>query len=343
MKNLRRFVFVFGCAVLPPTATGLVFVSCGGDDTTGPNMSSDGGQDGTMPDVVTMDVGPDNATRNDAAPDAAPDVTTDAPTTVDADAGALDAGFDVAQMLAFPGQVATALCDRTAVCCGFSGLDASAFNATKCINSSLPIGFKGSSFGSDLLDSGRVTFNASKAQSCLSQLAAIDCVTNQLTSAVDIALYANCFGALIGTLPVDASCAGSIECAPGEFCDPVEAGADASVCRALRTANQVCSDFYPNPDSGAAPSAAQLTNAQSACSYRGSGDTNLACAYLDSTTFGYLYPAVCVAAGPLDAGCVSDQECTSKTCSVPSCVQAERFITPATCTADTIPDAGGGG
>jgi hypothetical protein len=340
-------MLVFGGAVLPALAVGGSFVSCGGDDNGGPSVAMDSGADGTMNTDATADASADG---DAAKPDSGQDATVDAAdgaSLVDAGSDAADAsidtGIDAGSILDFPGKVATALCERTAVCCGFSGLDASGFNSGKCFNDFVGTGFKGSSLGAELLDAGNITFNPSKAQSCLAQIAAIDCTTNQLTSAVDTALYADCFAALVGTLQVGSSCAGSIQCAPGEFCDPVEAGADASFCQPLRTANQPCSDFYPNPDSGVFPTGTQIVNAQTACSYRGSGDTNLACAYLDPKTFQYLYPAVCVPAGPLDAGCISDQACTSKACSVPACVTAERFIFPATCTGDTIPDAGGPG
>jgi len=239
-------------------------------------------------------------------------------------------------MFAFPTQVAAALCDRGANCC-FGG-PSPRFNTARCQGDYLAGGFQNSNEGTQYLDGGNVAFDPVSAQACLSQIAAIDCSTNQLTSANMKVLLPDCFGALHGTLGVGSPCRDSIECATGEFCDSVvEAGVPAK-CQPLRAFGASCSDFGT-----AAMSLSQLQNAQSACSNRGSGDTNLVCEIYDRVTGNTNNAWLCQHAdGEGGAPCQQAYDCLSRVCNDNSvCAQAIVFAPTGFCLKYTIADAGG--
>lgn len=364
MKSFCRYVvFVTGVG-LPPVAA-LLLSSCGGGSTGAPETDA-GSADGTLeaapdgsPDVSpdaptipdsTVDGGIDGGGGGDATIVADADANTPTADASDAGADAADSTADVATdaaadvasdvvdnsaIYAFPAQVVAALCNQAAVCC-FG--DASAnFNVAKCESGDLTVGFQGSSHGSAFLDSGNVAFNPTKASACLADLAAIDCRTNQLTTADVSALYPDCFGALQGTLPLGAVCNGSIECAPGEFCEPGDSGTTGT-CQAVRTADAGCGDF----GTPASPTSDQILNAQSICSYRGSGNTGLVCEYEDRATGNALPTWSCVPSGALGGNCSYPLDCTSKLCppTTYTCGQATEFFNATGCMYYEITDGG---
>jgi len=370
MKIFRRWVGIVR-AVAVPTATALLVSSCGGDNTTpaptpdsgngdstveaapdvqnqeaAPDSTVDGGLDGggdsaadvSLPEEAGSEAGASDADAGSPAPTeaATPDAEAGAPPG--ADAGSADAAPDVVDnsaMYAFPGQVVTAICQQAATCC-FG--DASAnFNLARCESDNLPTGFQGSSQGTAFLDGGNVVFNATKASACLADIASIDCRTNQLTSADMMALFPDCFGALQGTLALGAACKDSIECAPGEFCDPADGGA-TKTCQPLRTTDAGCGDF----GTPSTPTSDQIDNAQSICSYRGSGNTGLVCEYEDRVTGNPLTTWSCVPSGALGGACSYHLDCTSRVCAVPAyqCGQATQFFNPTGCKYYQIGDGG---
>jgi hypothetical protein len=220
------------------------------------------------------------------------------------------------------------------------------FNTALCESDNLTSGFQGSSLGVNLLDGGNVAFDPVKAQNCLADISAIDCRTDQLTTADMKALFPDCFDALTGTLPLNAPCQGSIECSPGEFCGPLADGGMA--CQAVRGAGGSCLDFFADGGAGSPVPGNTGTNSQNICSYRGSGNTNLYCNYLDPSTFRSLPPDggwTCLPALDAGAPCINHQDCTSKVCTRPSavCGQATAFFNSFGCNHYKIQDAGGGG
>jgi hypothetical protein len=245
-------------------------------------------------------------------------------------------------MFAFPGQLAAALCNQAALCC--FGDASTIFNTALCQSDNLTTGFQGSSFGANLLDGGNVAFDPVKAQNCLNDFSSIDCRTDQLTTADMAALFPDCFGALTGTLPLNAPCQGSIECLPGEFCGPLPDGGMA--CQAVRGAGGSCLDFFADGGAGSSLSTSTRLNTQGICSYRGSGNTNLYCNYTDRTTGRALSPDggwTCLPALDVGSQCVFHQDCTSKVCSAPTrvCGGATSFFNSGGCNHYKIPDAGG--
>jgi hypothetical protein len=271
----------------------------------------------------------DTGQGSDADAATNPDADAEAALT-DGDAG-LSEAVDASAALAFPAQVAAALCDRIAACCGTS-LDAATFNSALCISDELPGGFKGSSGGSDLIDAGNILFNATAAAGCLSAIGQIDCATNQISSSVETQLYQNCLGAYVGTLAVGSPCRNSIECAANEVCLPVDGGiGDAGaigLCQPLAGQGGACGPL-----------------GQSMCSYRASGNTGLFCqefatgapdAALDAGSW------TCEPQGALGAACAFNLDCTSFQCPGSlQCVAVEGVVTPSTCAPFAVIDAGG--
>jgi hypothetical protein len=334
---------VVGALVGGAASSVLVGVGCGGDDTS--TTPQDGGGDGTM-------VGPDAPNEDGTVPDAgdsgpspmeamavidAPgDAPADAPVDAQADAPTdADAG-DASALLAFPSQVAQAVCSRFASCC-FLGGDASTFDMTACLSSYDGFGYAGSSAGANQLNTGHVAFDATQAASCLSQIAAIDCTANLRTSAQEKAIRTACYAAMTGTVPVGGTCVASIECAPGLYCTGAAGG--AGFCQPLRVSGQSCGDFGVNN-----------TNAsENICSYRGSGNTGLTCHngdYVTGVTFADAGDWLCQPQQALNAGCNANVDCTTALCDpganfdVYVCKNAEAFIYPFACQSFIKADGG---
>jgi hypothetical protein len=280
--------------------------------------ASDGGGD------VVADAGPDVSDSSldgaaEGSADAAPDVV------------------DNSAMFAFPGQVVTTLCKQIQTCCfGDAGTP---FKAALCASDNI-FGIQGSNTGVAFLDAGHVVFNPTKANNCLADITAIDCRTSQLTTADQMALVPDCFGALQGTLPLGASCKDSIECLPGETCVPGDGGALS--CQPIRSANANCSDF----GTPAIATNDVVRPAESICSYRGSGNTGLVCEFEDRVTGNPLPDGgwTCVAAGPLDSPCGINLDCTSLLCETANglyaCKAAVEFTDPVSCQRYNAGDGG---
>jgi hypothetical protein len=376
MRASRGLAFAFGCWVIATSV-----VACGVDDTS-PVSPEDSGPDVTMvgdadSSMGTLDgdagtdggdatVGLDATGDGDASPSTSPDALADAGMDGEAAVGAepspeasadaadaapeaeagnagdasdAEAGGSTADLLAFPGKVADAFCDRIQACCA---VPSASFNLAKCRSSILAgVGF-GILNETSLLDGGHVVLSAATAQTCINRLLAIDCAVNSITTQQATGIFGNCFSALQGTLDAGASCSGTIECAPGEFCFPLDGGVGpAGTCMPLRTAGQPCGDF------GGSDLGAKTATADNACSYRSSGNTGLFCDFADLTTPAEPYlPASawkCTPQVPLDGGCYTDLECKTFVCATDSpypCVSARPLLSPSGCATFKIPDAG---
>jgi hypothetical protein len=291
-----------------------------------------GNTDSTTPADVSMPTTDSQTPTQEAGEDTGPGNLKDAGdagdtgTSPTSEAGPDGEAGVALTLTTFPGMVAAALCNRFENCCPAPEAG-KIFDTNGCIQRFINNGYSGSLTGQSLIDGGHVTFNLAQAQSCLSQIAAIDCSANLRTSAQEEAILAACYGALSGTLAAGAPCTDPIECAPGQFCDPKDAG-DGSVCAPLRTAGESCADFGSTNYAGS----------DTACSYRGSGSTGLTCKNGDFNTYGTLPLSqwVCATEQPLDGGCFVNVDCNSKLCDPLSakCAPSETFIYPFACTFD---------
>ena len=233
-----------------------------------------------------------------------------------------------AVIAAWTNQLAQGLCAKYAACCG---ADAATFDMAKCVASSQP-GYDDSNQGTTLAGNGNVVFNGVAAQACLNDLNLLDCTTNQLTSAESTALFQDCYASLTGTLPNGSACLGSIECAPGGFCDfskdggVVEAGVRGT-CEALRSASGPCGNFGQT----------NTQQAQEACSYRGGTGSNLTCQwgnFMTGNEFADAAAWTCIPEQALDASCNVDNDCTSRLCDPSAgytCTSAKPIITMPGC------------
>lgn len=303
--------------------------------------SSDTGVDATLDAIAVHDVQVEDV-ANDVRAD---DVIIDAHVANDGEASTpqqpLDAStFDASTSMAeFPGQVAAAICERTAACCGTTA-NAPDFNLSFCL--SVSQGFNGSNLGAQYIDGGNVAFDTNKAQECLANLRAVDCATNNISSALATVLYQSCFGALTGTLPTGSSCHDAIECTSGDYCSPGDGGA-LGTCQPLKQEGQPCGDFASVTST---PQAKAL--GQTECSYRASGNTAFWCDYFDLTTGAAFADAAawtCTSDLQLNSLCANGQECESFVCdpganrNVNRCASSSSFDYPFACAAYIV-DAG---
>jgi hypothetical protein len=238
----------------------------------------------------------------------------------------------------------TALCNNIAACCGTSG-DAATFDWQKCFNGVIVAGFHGNTTGAGFADAGNIMFNATSAQACLNDLASVDCVANQVTSAEETQIFRDCFAAYSGTLQAGAACQGTIECAPGNFCLPSTGatgdGGAPGQCQPLAEAGAPCGVLGSNRGL-----------AETVCSYRGSGDNGLACRTFDpdASTGAALAPTAwtCQPQGAIGNTCWNFQDCTSSICHITptnavQCAPAAPWFNMSFCGQYQIVDAGGGG
>ena len=151
MKINKRVLVVAGALVSGAVSSGLVATGCGGDDATnaigadaGSDASIDAGEDGPNGDVtVASDAGRDGTGQ--VMSEASTDTLAEANGRVDAGPDSfVDAGVpvDEAGILAFPTQVATAICERFANCCSPLA-DGSAFDTNTCIGQFRGFGYGG--------------------------------------------------------------------------------------------------------------------------------------------------------------------------------------------------------
>jgi hypothetical protein len=361
MSQIGRRIRIFATVVLVTGGAGIVAVNCGSNDDSGAGPAMDaGGMDATtdsasdggyQADALHDGAAPDATLTSDAA-DADAGATTDTATGSDAgadgDAAVVESGAELdadaaidapaydGTAASFPGQLAATLCQRVAACCGTSA-NAPTFNNASCIAEILPGGFNGSGTGTNLLDGGHVAFNAVAAQGCLDNLNQIDCDTNQIPGAVERGAFLSCYGAFAGTLPLGSPCAGTIECDPGSFCLPVDGGVgDAGaigICQPLVGDGGACGNLLGSASAS-----------QSACSYRGSGNTGLQCKTFDPSAPTQSVDAaawVCAPQDPNGIGCARAVSCSSFECptSTLQCAASIVAVTSSTC-ASLIVDAG---
>lgn len=343
MKRARRLVPVLAGLVGLTGACCVVAVGCSSNGGSSSGPAPEGGEDSTAESGSDVSVEAASEAAAEAAAEAATDggpgvdtgSSADSGSATDADAGAADSSSDaLSPPLAFPGQVAAALCSTIAACCGTTG-DAATFNWSACLTAE-STGFKGSSEGVAYYGGGNVTFNAAAAQACLTAIQTIDCATDQQTAAGEKALYENCLVAYEGTLPAGSGCQNTVECVPGTFCQPVEGGVgdagETGLCTALSGAGGACG-FPGSNDS----------TAQTACSYNGSGNTGLYCQVSNPSTPTQLLDAsawVCEPPQSAGGGCLLNVGCASFLCGGTSCVTVETFTSPSKCAQLTL-DAGG--
>jgi hypothetical protein len=327
-------VSTVGCAA----GAGALGIACGGGDDNSTNAPDAATADGT---VVTTDAGrrdgeaPD-ATTDGAADAKATDATTDGSTidgSTDAGDGSVtdaEAGIDPA-LLAFPTQLATAFCAKLAACC--AGLDAGVFDPAGCVATETPQGYSASLAGSaGFLDSGLLTLNATKAQACLADIAAVDCSANILTTQGQISILNDCTEAIVGVLGVGSPCITSIECATNEYCETD--GGPQGQCMPLSGDGGSCA--FTNGNFGVS---------EEACSFRRSGNTDLRCANADLNT-GTAFDASTWVCGPVDSlggGCNFNQDCVTQICDRTSftCANSVPFVTRTACVSFDVKDAGG--
>ena len=242
MRNAFRLIVVL-CGASLVGAGALLACS----DDTSVNASTDGG-----PPPVPDSGGGDTSTPVDAGADTAP----------------FDGGFRVDT---FDSLLADELCKSLARCCWGSptpdagGADGGTFDMAKCTAMTLPYGFEGSNIGTELRDAGNVIVDQVAADSCIQKVKSMAC---NLPGTDFSALRNGCYKAYQGKLDVGATCTGSIECKPGNFCK-IGAGTTGT-CTALRPVDAGCGDFTDKPALG-----------EEACSYRAGGDTNNHCKFYD--------------------------------------------------------------
>lgn len=248
-----------------------------------------------------------------------------------------DAGDAGAAALAFPGQLAAAICSQIAACCGTTG-DAAAFNWQSCYSDTLSGGYRGSSAGAFYFPSGNVAFDPAQAQACLNAVAAVDCSTNQVTAAQEAALTQACFGVYYGILPQGSPCNATIECAPGNYCSPFDGGVGAN-CVPLAGDGGACGVLGSN-----------TTVAQTVCSYLGAGANGLGCHTTAIDGGGNVQTPVsqwtCGPQWPVGASCWVNADCSSYICHEFSstdyaCANVGDWSNANTCAQYAIADAGG--
>jgi hypothetical protein len=368
MISLHKWAAVFVGAVGCAGGLGVLAIGCGsGDDhgggpvvegdATTDAMGDAAKADGATPDVVAKDGGDagNAADASDAALDGATSDAGDAGdgsvTTVDGsvtDASITDAGPDVSPaLLAFPGQVAQALCGKYQACC--AGSDAGSFDMAGCVASQTQQGYSSTLLGvSSFVSTGVFVFDSTKAQACLNDIASIDCSANLLTTAAQTALLNDCTEAVVGTIAAGASCQLSVQCSQNQFCNVPSDGGLLGVCAPLVGDGGTCSI---GPVSGT-PAIPNYGLSQEPCSFRRSGNTNLRCqnAGLVSGNPNPLPwtcgPTVSPTATPPNNDCNFNQDCTTQLCNADNnfvCATSELFADPKTCQSFAIKDAGGGG
>jgi hypothetical protein len=347
--HISRLAPIF-MAVAAAVGWGVIAIGCSGTNSTPgsdggvPDATIDGQAETTTPEgdagsASDGDGGPTSETGpvSDAEAAAPPD----AAGSSDADAAGGDAySATTAVAEAFPGQLATAYCTAIAACCGTSG-DAATFNWQACYNAKIPIGYGGSNSGVvALLDGGRVLFNPAQAQTCLNTIATVDCASDQIVGAQQGQLYQSCFGAYLGTVPTGSPCAGTTECAPGNFCLPVDGGmgdaGDIGLCQPLAGDGGACGLFGTQ------------ALGETMCSYRGAASNGLFCKNIsgDAGTT-QLSPSewTCQPQSSIGSDCYTNQGCESFIChefspTMIQCASAGSLANLSACATYVVADAG---
>jgi len=288
-------------------AAGAWSTGCGGDDNT-VLPSYDAATDHTS-DAIGADG--NDATSDDTGSTEAGDA---------ADAMAFDAGDAMAiltpsQLLSAEGQ---AFCSHLETCCLE---DAATFDYKLCTSAFSNGGFANSLQDLQVpgvADSGAVVIDQMKAADCVNSLATFPCGT--ISSGTYSAIWAQCFGAVQGTQPIDAGCRASIECAPSAFCSGT---GDAGVCSSLIADGGSCTT-------------------EEQCSYLGVGHPDDYCDLFSGN------PSTCQPGEALGQPCVTHVQCQSGVCGDHNTCDTQFTVSDpgvdgGTCDYFTIKDAGGGG
>lgn len=317
--NLIRVAIGLGASAAFASSLTSLAGGCGSSTTTTPPSATDGSSDSTTdvsseppdegsPDVMQTDSSPPGPDAGDAA---------DAPYNFGVDAASIDAP----SIGAFPSTVAQAFCTRLASCCFVSS---AAWNQLLCTQQvTNGGGFRELSSFSPSLDSGNVLYDASAAAQCIADFTGLPCGT--VNSSAILTLQGSCYGALTGTLGVDAGpCRTALECGNNEYC-AINGDAGTGFCSALHGVNQPCTS----------PTSEE-------CSYLGLGNPALFCKL--GADGG---PGQCMPTEPNEAGCTINNQCQSQLCDYPKCgptiVVSDPGVNGGTCEYFTIKDAGGGG
>jgi len=260
MMKLRSFVLVS----LPTLTAGALFVlACGDDDDT----------------VLVED---DRDAQVDVArPDANGSIDAGADADADLDSGRQADVVTPQSVSEFASEVEKELCGSLTRCCfGVPGLpngapvDGGRFSRDACAALYRNIGFEFSTTGARFVDGGEALIDKDVGRDCLAEIQLLSC---NLSGPEMTRVRTKCFDAIVGTRTAGQPCEGSIECARGLFCNPVDGG----TCAPLRGDGGACSVF----NSGNA--AIDSVRSEEACSWRGSGDTRLVCSSFDAGTGEY--------------------------------------------------------
>lgn len=205
----------------------------------------------------------------------------------------------------FQAVVVEELCKKLANCCfGDENLSADAsvdgghYNQTRCLDMYRAASLEESAPGPKA-SFGRISFDESQAESCISAIRSLSCTT---TGAEYQAARAACYGATVGVQATNDPCHVSAECSPGHYCNALDGGGS---CVALRDVDASCGDLVGDPTAG-----------QQLCSYRYSGDPARYCESYDFGTSHTILAAnrKCKVAGANGARCTTNEWCASGLC-----------------------------
>jgi hypothetical protein len=345
MNNLTRVSAVVIGLFGATGAISVALVACGNDATgivdgggpdaqgDGPAKNRDGGRD------AARDARPDSTHPDGGVPDSTPDVTRplDATpeTSTDAHDGGSDAhdggsdahdgasddahdaqpGFDATAETDFITTLVNAYCTKMQSCCG---VDGGAFSIADCVMSqtdsyALPTTDIGLIFGATA--SPHHTFDAVQAQTCLTDLKALQCGANTAGALNNVS--AACSAVYTGLLGQgDTGCRSSFDCASGTYCGPINSfgitsAADGGTCLPLGSIGAPCVDQDYSSD----------------CTYLGSGSPGAFCSASNVCAPSQLTGTDCSNPGYAEQ-CVT-QICTFDSTNAGTCAGSELFTQPA--------------
>lgn len=243
-------------------------------------------------------------------PDGGLDASTDSPIAVDAPIDSADANFDAGlRKDTFTEDLGNALCDTLSRCCyggvvdGGGAVDGGTFDRAQCFTDNVKIGFEGSLAG----------FKGTASNAEIDQVAGDDCLKKIKALSCDLggaefqAARKACFNAIKGKATVGQDCASVVDCAPGLYCESLDAG--SGKCAALKPAGGNCGGF----DTGSQDN--DFTLSDQACSWRAGGDPQLFC--LQGPVPGPFLPKsewACTAPRPNGEECANSLWCASGIC-----------------------------
>jgi hypothetical protein len=244
MRGFRTVVVLMGVTGGVAAASAAFVSGCGGDDSTASveDAATDATTDGTTdaPNVVPDGSGQQPETGGDTGSSMEAGEAGDGGGGDAGDGSSVPEGSVVtAQLLAFPGTVATAYCQRLETCCG---ADAGNFNMAGCVSDNVQGGWELSlPFPLDVLDAGHVALDPTASADCIAKIGNFACPTSD--AGAYGAITTACFKALQGTIPIgQGPCTSPFECASGSYCTTVDAGdsGPGTACEPLLTVGQPC-------------------------------------------------------------------------------------------------------